>query len=123
MWLFTTGGFYSVVTAEEFGHELQVRARCPEDLDRLRQAHLPGLGPNVSIAGRDYPFRAYTTRAELADALVRIAEDLDYPNFKSAVAARLGPQRAHTYADVWRACLPIEDEAPGPAAGAPAGRA
>ena len=44
MWLFTTSGFYSIVTAGEFGEQLQVRVRCAADLDRLRETHLPGLG-------------------------------------------------------------------------------
>ena len=57
MWLFTTQGFYSVVTAEEFGEELQVRARAASDLDRLRESFLPTLGPNVSLPERDYPWR------------------------------------------------------------------
>ncbi len=118
MWLFTPEGFYSVVTAEELGHPLQVRARCAEDLDRLRLTYLPELGPTVAIPHRDYPWRAFTTRQHLAAGLARIAETLDYDNFKDAVAARLSAGRAHVYHAVWADCRKIpghEAAATGPA--------
>jgi 8-oxo-dGTP diphosphatase len=107
MWLFTPEGFYSIVTAEELGHPLQVRARCAEDLDRLRRSYLPELGPTVAIPHRDYPWRAYTTRQDLAACLARMADRLDYHNFKDAVAARLSPERAHLYHAVWADCQQI----------------
>lgn len=74
MWLFTPEGFYSVVSAEEFGHPLQVRARCDDDLDRLRSSFFPTLGENVHLAGRDYPVRAFTTHEGLAECLSKIAK-------------------------------------------------
>ena len=110
MWLFTPEGFYSVVTAEEFGHELQVRARSEADLDRLRQKHFPELGDSVRIPGRDYPVRAYTTRADLALCMTRIAGSIDSSNFPCAVSARQGYDRAHVYGAVWADCLKIETE-------------
>lgn len=90
MWLFTTTGFYSVVTAEEFGHELQVRARSADDLDRLRDSFLPTLGPSVSKPGRDYPWRAFVTRPDFATCLSEVAKAIDYSNFKNAVAHSQG---------------------------------
>jgi hypothetical protein len=110
MWLFTPEGFYSVVSAQEFGEELQVRARCLDDLDRLRGSWFPALGPTVSIPHRDYPCRAFCTRAELAAALAKMAEGLDYDNFKDAVAARHSRSRAGIYHDVWADCRQIEQE-------------
>jgi 8-oxo-dGTP pyrophosphatase MutT (NUDIX family) len=109
MWLFTTQGFFSVVTAEEFGEELQVRARAASDLDRLRESFLPTLGPNVSLPGRDYPWRAFSTRDDFAACLSAMAEAIDYSNFKSAVEHRQGPTRAVVYADVWSAGRKIRD--------------
>ena len=55
MWLFIPEGFYSIVTAEEFGYPLQVRARCEEDLDRLRKSYLPKLGSNVALPDGTIP--------------------------------------------------------------------
>lgn len=109
MWVFTPEGFYSVVTAEEFGEELQVRARDQDDLERLRLSWFPDLGPTVVKPGRDYPCRAFCTHKKLAIALARLAEAIDYSNFKSAVAARQGGSRAHIYANVWADCRAIEE--------------
>jgi hypothetical protein len=114
MWIFTTEGFYSIVTADEFDHELMVRARCDKDLDRLRAGSFPELGPNVKLSGRDYPVRAFTTRGDLAQCLSRLALSLNYSNFKSEVARRHSSARAHIYGDVWADCLAISREAKKP---------
>jgi hypothetical protein len=108
MWLFTPEGFYSVVTAEEFGEELQVRSRVQDDLDRLQRSWFPDLGPTVVKPGRDYPCRAFCSQIQLANALTRMAHGIDYPNFKSAVAKRHSAGRAHIYANVWADCRAIE---------------
>lgn len=112
MWLFVPEGFFSIVTADELGHELQVRARSKEDLDRLRAAYLPSLGDPVGLPGHDYPWRAFTTRKALADGLAKVVDALDYRNFKDTVARRHSHERAHTYLGVWQACLAIEEETP-----------
>jgi hypothetical protein len=108
MWIFTPEGFFSVVTAEEFGEELMVRARDGIDLDRLRETHFHELGPNMELTGRDYPVRAFTTHADFARCLSRLANALDYDNFKGAVASRHSRTRAHIYGDVWSACRQIQ---------------
>jgi len=108
MWLFTPEGFYSVVSAEEFGHPLQVRARRDDDLDRLRSSFFPTLGENVHLAGRDYPVRAFTTHEGLAECLSKIAKAIDYDNFKSTVASRHSSERARIYGYVWSDCRKIE---------------
>ena len=110
MWLFTTDGFYSVVTAKEFGQELQVRARAKADLDRLRSTHLPSLGESVHLPGRDYPWRAFTTHEAFAECAARLARSIDYSNIKDVIHARLGHDRATIYARVWSVCLAIEGE-------------
>jgi hypothetical protein len=111
VWLFTPDGFFSVVDGGEFHKELMVRARDPRDLDRLRGSHLPELGPNIELPGRDYPVRAFTTREALAKCLSSLALALDYSNFKSTVRARHSPARADIYGKVWQDCLEIEQRA------------
>jgi hypothetical protein len=111
VWLFIPEGFYSIVTAEEFGHDVQVRARSRADLDRLRTTYFPTLGEPVHKSGHDYPWRAFTTRQELAECLGKVALALDYSNFKDTAAHRLGHERAHTYGRVWSVCREIEHEA------------
>ncbi|MGH9919477.1 MAG: hypothetical protein ACRD6W_11505, partial [Nitrososphaerales archaeon] len=114
MWLFTPEGFYSVVTADEFGEELQVRARSEAHLERLRESRFPELGPTVSIAHRDYPCRAFTTKEALGECLVRLAKAIDYSNFKDTVYTRHSPKRANIYGAVWSDCRKIENK-PAPA--------
>lgn len=108
MWLFTKVGFFSAVEAAEPqpelggpGDVLSIRARVEEDLDALRAAYAPKLGPTIQIPNRDYPYRAYITKEGWAEASARMSLDLDYGNFKSMVAATQGYERAHLYGDVW----------------------
>lgn len=108
MWLFTPEGFVSVVSGEEFGAELQVRARAADDLERLRSSWFAGLGETRYVAWRDYPCRALCTKAQLAAALARLAEGIDYKNFKDTVARRHSPERAKIYGRLWSECLTIE---------------
>ena len=110
MWIFTREGFYSVVTAEEFGHPLQIRARSVADLDRLRSTHLPALAESVRLTGRDYPVRAFTDHTELTAAVSGMVHSIDYANFKGEVGRRQGYGRSHIYAKVWSDCLQIESE-------------
>lgn len=112
MWLMTPSGFFSIVEkpADRGQGTLTIRARDGADLDRLR-LEMPELSPTIR-GGTDYPARATAPRAAIGDALARFVEDdLDYSNFKSAVAARMGNGRAHVYSDVWHALLAIERNA------------
>lgn len=109
MWLMTDIGFFSVV--QKPGDELlTVRARSAEDLDRLRQAHLPSLAATVTGGGTDYPFRATASREAVAEAAASVTRAITYANFKTRVAATMGSPRAHTYGRVWSDLLEIERE-------------
>lgn len=100
MWLFTTLGFFSVVAHRDDPDTFLIRARVREDLDALRVHHLPDL-EIVENAGTDYAFRAFVSREEWEHAAQQLAREIDYPNFKNAVAARQGPERAHRYMEIW----------------------
>ena len=115
MWLFTPFGFYSVVRGRT-GTTLTVRARFREDLDRLRDGYLPSLSGTKATPDRDYPFRASANPSAFGAALVRIAKDIDYPNFKARVAAQLGEQRVRLYEKVWDIMRRVKPERP-PVAG------
>lgn len=108
MWLFARVGMFSVVEAAEAqpalgraGEVLSVRARVEGDVDALRTAYAPELGPTVRLEGRDYPYRAYITKEAFAKVMVRVVLDLDYDSFKSMVAREQGTLRAHLYSQVW----------------------
>ena len=100
MWLFTSLGFFSVVAHRDEPDTLLIRARAREDLEALRDRHLPDL-ELVENAGSDYRWRGFVSREGLERVAAGLAADIDYPNFKDAVAHRQGASRAHLYHDVW----------------------
>jgi hypothetical protein len=100
MWLFTTFGFFSIVQDKTNPQYVWVRARAPHDLDILRGRYLPGLTDTVRTPNRDYRYRAWVSKHELAEAMPSIVMDINYTNFKDAV-----PDHAHhnAYLGVWGA--------------------
>ena len=101
MWLFTTIGFFSVVADDAAPDTMRIRARAHEDLAALRDRHLPDL-EILRTEHTDYRFRAFVSRDEWTRAAQALAADVDYPNFKSAVAQRQGHARASRYGRVWQ---------------------
>jgi len=103
MWVFTTDGFYSTVQHKDDPSLVMVRARKEEDLGNLRRAlaptHLP-LSIQHTPKG-DYAYRMVMPRQMWARYLLTAVMELDYGNFKTAVALRQGLDRADTYHDVW----------------------
>ena len=57
--------------------------------------------PLAALRVSDYRYRAQAPREAVAEAMGRIATDIDYDNFKNAVAQAQGRERAHTYHQVW----------------------
>ena len=109
MWVTSTIGFFSAV--QKIGTDyITVRSRARADLDRLRETFLPELGEVLVNAGTDYPYRATCSHEQWAEAMRSMAMELDYSNFKSAVAKRMGSDRAHIYHDVWAALWKIQQD-------------
>ena len=106
MWLLTPRGFFSVVAHADEPSCVLVRARAREDLESLHDV----AGPFAisETPSRDYRFRAVVDREAWSVALVLMASDIDYPNFKNAVAARQGPKRARLYGEVWATLLRLQ---------------
>ena len=107
MWLFTTQGFYSAVAHREDPDKIIVRTRAGEDLEALAD-QIPDLEISEDPTA-DYRYRATVARDEWRRALDAFGRDLDYDNFKNTVAARQGPDRAHSYFDVWEAMRRLQD--------------
>ena len=106
MWVTTTQGFYSVVAHRDEPDKLLVRARTREDIEALRE-QIPALEPFEDLDA-DYCHRAVVSRAEWVAALAQLVAELDYDNFKNAVAERQGAERAALYAVVWREFLRLQ---------------
>jgi hypothetical protein len=103
MWIMTTFGFFSIVEKpwDRGKGTLTVRARVREDLDALRGRYLPELTETTESGTADYRFRAQVPREAFAAAMSRIVGDVDYDNFKNAVAREQGHRRAGVYGGVW----------------------
>jgi hypothetical protein len=99
MWLVTTRGFFSVVADRDDAGAVLVRARAREDLESLAEL-VPGL--EVEHTPRaDYAYRARVPREVWASVVATLGTEIDYGNFKDAVARRQGLERASIYAVVW----------------------
>lgn len=112
MWLITPIGFFSVVRkpTDIKNKTLTVRARVRSDLEALQAKYLPELGPIQESSVNDYRFRAVAPQAAVAAAMARLAESLDYSNFKDAVKQRQGAARAHLYHEVWDVLYRLQQE-------------
>lgn len=110
MWILTTTGFYSIVEKpwDRPKATLTIRARVLDDLDLLRR-QLPELGSVAEDPDADYRYRAQAPRAAVAKAMFRLAESLDYDNFKGAVAKTQGRARAHLYGEVWEVLFRLQE--------------
>ena len=96
MWVFLNDSFISVV-GTGFHEKLLVRGRLPGDIERVFPKAEVQETPD-----RDYRFRTFVTREEMAGALYNAVFAIDYPNFKGSVA---DPDRHDAYLDVWDAML------------------
>jgi hypothetical protein len=103
MWVLSTRGFFSAVQDGEDAGRVLVRARVRGDLERLAEI-LPHL-ERWHDPDADYAWRALVDRREWAYALGVMAGEIDYRNFKDAVADRQGRTRAGVYGKVWRVLL------------------
>lgn len=108
MWVFTSFGFFSVVQHRARPDHVLVRARDRADLVALvKRVGKPKPAIRHTPAA-DYPYRLELAKGRFASFMSSIALELDYPNFKGAVAERQGYERAAVYHDVWAKLRSIE---------------
>jgi hypothetical protein len=114
MWLFTKYGFYSVVCARQGdgrhgrpvdSDRLMVRCRMRSQLEAL-QRRFPDLLGDLQIhesPDTDYAYRLFVEKSIWSQVLVGLNEELDFDNFKSAVARCQEPNAAYEQAlhEVW----------------------
>jgi hypothetical protein len=106
MWMMTKDGFFSTVQKPGQTDEVTVRSRVKQDLLNL----LDRLNHEAEIlegAGTDYPYRIVVKKMVWVDYVSRMAENLDYENFKNTVPE--DDQKRHDcYFGVWRELLRLE---------------
>jgi hypothetical protein len=102
-WFITTIGFFSVVEKpEDVGRcTLTIRSRVRSDLENLRDRYLPDMGEILESTRSDYRFRAVAPRGAVSAAMAALVAEIDYGNFKDAVAQKQGYGRAQVYGHVW----------------------
>ena len=82
-----------------------IRARCKADIQNLFDANknLPSIEHPTSDEARDYRWRMSISKADWVQLAARLAEAVDYSNFKNAVhdqPDQLNKNRA--YLAIWR---------------------
>lgn len=105
MWLCGSDFFLSVVMpAQVSGNLLLVRGRREGDIESL----FPKAKVNKTI-GRDYLFRAFISRSEVAAVIASQIEKIDYDNFKNSVRDN---QLHDAYMKMWQAMSDVQVIAP-----------
>lgn len=106
MWLFTSFGMLSIVQSATDKSQLVVRSREPGVVE-----HLFPQAKVTQTAGRDYLYRAYLPRQQVADRVAQYVLDLAYGNFKDSI-----PMSKELYHDVcfkvWSNMAAIQPYAP-----------
>jgi hypothetical protein len=102
MWILTKFGFFSAVQkqADVAENMLTVRSRVEEDLKAL-QHYLPNMGNIITSENSDYKYRVRVSKASFTEAMPKIAQDIDYDNFKNEIMLTQGRGRANAYSKVW----------------------
>lgn len=84
MWIATKHGFYSIV--QKAPTKFHIRARVRQDLENLRkQAGIDWDILEWPLA--DYRYRVIVDQKGFVEVMGALALSLDYPNFKSQIAA------------------------------------
>ena len=105
MWIFTTSGFVSAVSNPD--GTIKVRARDKASLEPLSKKYELEIA-HTPIA--DYPYRLEISAENFADWVAGQAKNIDYPNFKSAVAIHKNRLFAKVLGEVWSVMHGVEDK-------------
>ena len=101
MWLATKHGFFSIVCK---GDSFHVRARARNDLLSLVEATRGVLGSEriSESPTADYRWRVVASAEEMETIWRVLAGSVDYPNFKSEIAATPGQRdKLPIYHEIW----------------------
>jgi len=124
MWVFTKYGFFSAVCARQKDGEynqpvnpdrIMVRSRLRKHLVALKNRfpNLLGHSEIKEFAAADYAFRMFVDKPIWSQVLSRLAEEIDYDNFKSEVAYHQG-QGGKAYErslhEVWSVMHRLQDQ-------------
>ena len=109
MWLMTTVGFFSIIQERPDDTLLTIRGSARGDLEALRGHYLPSLGDIEEDPETEHKFRAQASREAVAQALSRIATDIDYASFKDRTKEMRGSSAARIYGGVWEVLWELKE--------------
>lgn len=81
MWIASKNGFFSIVENRNDSTQVLVRSRVKKDLQELFAENRIFHTPHA-----DYPWRVFASKKEIGEIFLNQLTDLDYPNFKGAIA-------------------------------------
>jgi hypothetical protein len=105
MWLAAKFGWFSIVVDLEREDRMLIRARCRADIFNLFEANqdFASLERPNSDESRDYRWRMSIGRADWVQLAARLAETVDYSNFKNAVHDQPDQlNKGRAYLSIWR---------------------
>jgi hypothetical protein len=112
MWIFSKTGMFSVVVDQQRPGMMLVRARCGVDIANLYgqfEGELPSMTEPVSSELRDYRWRCSISKDDFVKLAGKLAEQVDYGNFKAAVAKEPSQQnKSEAYHRVWAELLAVQ---------------
>jgi hypothetical protein len=110
MWLMTTFGFFSIIQERPDDTLLTIRGSARGDLEALRDRYLPRLSDIEEGPETDHKFRAQASREAVAQALSRIAMDIDYATFKETTRELEGSRAARIQGGLWEVLGELREE-------------
>lgn len=100
-WIFTNNAFVSVVEDRDMPDQLWVRARIKGDLEAFFNLTAQQLDV-IQTEDADYRWRCVVDRPLFKMALIKLADDVDYTNFKNSIPSnKKGNMRHDHYLRVW----------------------
>jgi hypothetical protein len=111
MWIASKNGWFSVVVDLEREDRMLIRARCRADIFNLFNAHqdLPSIERPASDESRDYRWRMSISKADWVQLAARLAEGVDYSNFKNTVHEKPDQgSKGRAYLVIWRAMRDVQ---------------
>lgn len=112
MWIHSKLGFFSAVADYDRAGYVLVRARFEEDIRGLCSLvrEIDGTEPTPKkTPARDYLWRISIGNITWGRVLARLAEEIEYTNFKGAIHG--DPVRDRAYLRCWTAMRDAQDEA------------
>ncbi len=110
MWLFTVHGLISVTRSPMEPDKIQVRARSRQTIEAV-SGLLSEMPTIIETGHSDYRYRLIITPADWVALASALAAQVDYDNFKDAVADKFGHDAPYTKTlhRVWSAGMALDD--------------